>query len=98
MQAIIYHRRIQKDIRAAMLFYEEEGGINLADRFFDELEEAVVKASVNPMHFHLVVGKFRRIALSSFPFHLLYESDERRVRFLVLRHNKRHPSFGLDRR
>lgn len=33
-----------------------------------------------------------------FPYHFLYEEDQRKIRFLVLRHDKRHPNFGLRRR
>ncbi len=37
---VIFHRRIQKDIRAALHFYEGEGGEKLGDRFFAEAEAA----------------------------------------------------------
>jgi hypothetical protein len=30
---VIFHRRIQKDLRAALAFYETEGGSKLADCF-----------------------------------------------------------------
>lgn len=36
----IFHRRIQKDLRSALVFYEDEGGAKLGDRFFSEAEQA----------------------------------------------------------
>ncbi len=95
---VIYHRRVQKDLRAALAFYDAEGGNRLADRFFDEAEGAVQKAAANPERFHFVDDGLRRVKLESFPFHFLYEVNPHRIRFLVLRHDIRHPRFGLGRR
>lgn len=96
--SIIYHRHIQKDLRSALAFYDEAGGSKLGERFFGEVEEAVARVLQNPKSFHHVTRDLRRVSLGSFPYHFLYEEDERRVRFLVLRHDKRHPSFGLSRK
>ncbi|MBK1884642.1 type II toxin-antitoxin system RelE/ParE family toxin [Luteolibacter pohnpeiensis] len=95
---VIYHRRIQKDIRAALAFYEDEGGNKLGDRFFAEAEETVGRVIQNPQGFHFVTSKLRRASFDSFPYHFLYEEEHGQVRFLVLRHDKRHPNFGLRRR
>ena len=95
---IIYHRRIQKDIRSALAFYEDEGGPKLGDRFFADVEEAVAKVIRSPQGFHFIAPNLRRASLDSFPYHFLYEENQRKVRFLVLRHDKRHPNFGLRRR
>jgi toxin ParE1/3/4 len=92
---VIYHCRIQKDLRAALAFYEEEGGPKLADRFFADAEETVAKVTRTPQGFHFVTPALRRASLESFPYHFLYEESSMNVRFLVLRHDKRHPSFGL---
>ena len=44
----IFHRRIQKDLRAALAFYETEGAAKLADRFFAEAEDAAARVLRNP--------------------------------------------------
>ena len=95
---VIYHRRIQKDIRSALAFYEEEGGTKLGDRFFQEAEDTATRVIQNPIGFHFVTPNLRRASFDSFPYHFLYEKDDRSLRFLVLRHDKRHPNFGLRRR
>ncbi|MGL4399797.1 MAG: hypothetical protein ACRCXD_08000 [Luteolibacter sp.] len=95
---VILHRQIQKDLRTALVFYETEGGSKLADRFFDEAENAAAKVLQNPQGFHFMADGLRRISLESFPYHFVFEENRQAVRFLVLRHDKRHPSFGLRRR
>ncbi len=95
---IVYHPRIQRDLRSALGFYDNEGGPKLGDRFFAEAEQAAVKAIANPQGHHFIAEGLRRISLESFPYHFLYEENERAIRFLVLRHDKRHPGFGLRRK
>ena len=95
---VIYHRRIQSDLRSALAFYDAEGGSRLGDRFFADAEIAAAKVLQNPRTFHFIADGLRRASLESFPYHFVYEEDERLVRFLVLRHDKRHPGFGLRRR
>jgi plasmid stabilization system protein ParE len=94
----IFHRRIQKDLRSALVFYEEEGGPKLGDRFFAEAEQATMEVVKHPEGFHFIANGLRRVSLKSFPYHFVFEVIDREIRFLVLRHDKRHPDFGLRRR
>ncbi len=94
----IVHPRIQRDLRAALAYYQEEGGPALADRFFEEAEAVVTALKRNPRGFHFIAEGLRRASFQSFPYHFVYEEDSVRVRVLVLRHDKRHPDFGLRRR
>jgi len=95
---IIYHDQIKRDLRAALAYYDAEGGSRLGDRFFDEVEAAVARVSENPQGCHFAAAGLRRAALDSFPYHFLYEEDGSRVWFLVLRHDRQHPHFGLGRK
>lgn len=95
---VIYHRGIQRDIRAAVMFHDEESGSALGDRFFLEAEAIAAKVLRNPKGFQFTVPGLRRAPLNSVPSHFLFQGDGERVRFLVLRHHKRHPSFGLWRK
>jgi plasmid stabilization system protein ParE len=94
----ILHPRIQRDLSAALAFYEEEGGPGLADRFFAEAEAVVGMVKGNPQRFHFIAEGLRRGSFQSFPYHVVYEESAVRVKILVLRHDKRHPAFGLRRR
>lgn len=97
---VIYHRWVQKDLSAAISYYDSEGGTKLGDRFFEEAEATAAKVIENPRRFHFVEeGDIRRRAsLRSFPYHWIFEEKPSLLKFLVLRHDKRHPSFGLRRR
>jgi plasmid stabilization system protein ParE len=95
---VIYHRRIQNDLRKALSYYEEEGGKRLGDRFFAEVERTAARVVENPKGFHFIARGLRRAQLDVFPYHFVFEEDDTRTRFLVLRHDKRHPAFGLRRR
>ena len=96
--AIIYHHQIKRDLRAALAYYDAEGGSRLGDRFFDEVEATVARVNENPQGCHFAADGLRRAGLDSFPYHFLYEEDGGRVWFLVLRHDKQHPHFGVMRR
>lgn len=93
----IFHKRISHDLRSGLSYYESEGGEELADRFYDSFEDALNRVSKNPKGHHFSDGGHRRIQLKTFPYHILYEIDGSFIWIAVLRHDKRHPSFGLRR-
>lgn len=94
---VFYHRLVVRDLRVALNYYELEGGIKLADRFFAEVEEGVAKIISQPTAQHFSDGGYRRRALRSFPYHILYDVDGQGIWIGILRHDRRHPSYGLRR-
>ena len=94
---VVYHRLISRDLRSALAHYEAEGGSKLADRFFEEVEDTIRSLIQHPTGHHFSDGGLRRIPLKSFPYHFLYEADDSILWIAVLRHDRRHPSFGLKR-
>lgn len=95
--ALTFHRLVQNDLRIVLRYYEEEGGKNLADRFFCELEQIITDVAQHPTRFHLVDKEIRRANLENFPYHLLFRDTGNNVRVLILRHHRRRPNFGLRR-
>ena len=95
---VIFHRLFQKDLTAALRYYDEEGGSKLGDRFVEEVDAVVDRITGNPKRFHFVAEGIRRAPLRSFPYHILFEESGDRVKILILRHDKRHPRFGMTRR
>ena len=96
--ALIFHRLVQKDLRAVLRYYEEESGVALADRFFAELDGLVAEMGLHPKKFHLVSQELRRANMARFPYHFLFRESPGGIRVLVLRHHRRHPSFGANRK
>ena len=94
----IFHQRISYDLRTALSYYEAEGGMKLADRFYDKVELAMSQIAKNPTGHHFSDGGYRRVQLETFPYNVLYEVDGSFIWIAVIRHNSRHPSFGLRRK
>lgn len=98
MLQVIYHRLIQRDIHLALDYYDVEGGRTLGDRFFYEVESAMKSIEKNPKGHHFSDGGLRRASLMSFPYHILYDVEGDVIWIAVLRHDRRHPNFGLRRK
>ncbi|WP_343222542.1 type II toxin-antitoxin system RelE/ParE family toxin [Pelagicoccus enzymogenes] len=95
---LIFHRLVQQDLRVVLRYYEKEGGSALADRFFRELDTLVHEIENHPTRFHKVAGNLRRADLERFPYHLLFTEGTKGIRVLVLRHHRRNPNFGIQRK
>jgi len=96
--SLIFHHLVQSDLRVVLQYYEEEGGVALADRFFAELEQLTCELEESPDKFHKISDDIRRANMAHFPYHLLFRRHETQIRVLILRHDKRSPEFGLGRR
>ncbi len=98
MARLIYHRLIARDLRSALRYYDTEGGSKLGDRFYAEAQAAIAAIEEDPTGHHFSDGGFRRVSLGSFPYHFLYEAEGEIIWIAVLRHDRRHQSFGLRRK
>ena len=94
---IIYHPLVRGDVEEALSYYQRISP-RLADEFHEELLSIINRAAENPLRFHFADKCFRRANLRRFPYHLLYEVHPESVRVMLVRHNKRHPEYGLPRR
>jgi plasmid stabilization system protein ParE len=93
-----FHRKVQTDLRLALEYFDREGGTSLGDRFFAEVEATKDRVAANPTSFGFFKEDIRRARLRVFRYHFLFRIVADEVRILVLRHNRRHPEFGLSRR
>ena len=94
---VVLHRDVYSDVSEIMDYYERVAGPNLADDFYEEPRSFMVKATNHPMRFRIYERDLRRVNLKRFPYHFLFRVKGERLRVLVVRHNSRHPSFGLER-
>jgi plasmid stabilization system protein ParE len=93
-----FHRQVAFDIFSIMDYYEDVGGPKLADEFYSELRSFFQKAAQSPEAYDIRERDLRRVNLESFPYHFFFRIVRERVRILIVRHHKRNPSFGLQRR
>lgn len=80
-----------------MEYYEGVATPELADEFYRELRHFIEKAAARPESFAIRERDIRRVNLRRFPHHFLFRIVGHTVRILVVRHHRRHPSFGSTR-
>jgi len=94
---ITYHPLVRRDVLEILRYYYQAASTRIADEFRVELNAKIVQAAENPFRFPPANRGFRRVNLTRFPYHFLYEVSNDRLRVMIVRHHKRHPNFGLDR-
>lgn len=92
------HPQVYSDIEKIMERYERVAARQLADDFYAELRRLMVAAAKNPKRFAVRERDIRRVNLKRFPFHFLFRIVGETARILVVRHHRRHPSYGISRR
>ena len=94
---IEYHPAVRQDVAEAMRRYKAVSG-KLAEEFKAELRRVVAMAAANPNRFHPVKPGFHRANLTRFPYHFIYREIAEGIRVTLVRHRRRHPESGMDRR
>jgi len=95
---LVLHPQVYSDIDKIMKYYETTATAQLADDFYVELRSVMVEAAKRPESFSIRERDVRRVNLERFPYHFLFRIVGEAVRVLVVRHHRRHPSFGTWRR
>lgn len=89
--------KVYSDLIEIMEYYDDVAGASVAAEFYAEFRSYAERAADNPFAY-AKYGEFRRVNLHRFPYHFLYETtDHQSIRVLLVRHNRRHPDFGLNR-
>ena len=93
----LLHSRAEQDIADALDFYEEQAGFAVAERFLGEFER-VAKLLVEYPGLGTPTKKGRRtFPLQVFPYSVVYRRMDSGLLILVVRHQRRKPSYGGDR-
>ncbi|WP_397383165.1 type II toxin-antitoxin system RelE/ParE family toxin [Prosthecobacter sp.] len=97
---VSYHPSAQDDVNEILDYYRKVGGELLADRFFQELMNHIQAMAAHPERFPSYLGRapFRRLRLSRFPHVIVFRILKDSVRITVVKHEKRHPAYGMKRR
>ena len=95
---LVLHPQVRSDIHQIMDYYERVANPKLADDFYDELRRGLLAAAEQPEQFAIRERDLRRVNLRRFPYHFLFRIVGDSVRVLVVRHHRRHPSLGVQRR
>lgn len=86
------------DIAEAMEYYAEQGGLKVASDFYIEFWATARRVEQSAYSYPIHVKNYRKIHLRRFPYNVLFRLvDDRTVRILTVRHDKRHPNYGVER-
>lgn len=92
---------VHDDLREAIEYYDRTAGSKIAIDFYNEFLRFASLAADAPRSFRIYEDdptEIRRVNLRRFPYHFLFRQiDQGTIRILVVRHDHRHPSYGLDR-
>jgi plasmid stabilization system protein ParE len=94
----VLHRLAERDLQSAFQFYREKGSDKVALRFLSEFERVAEIFVKNPDIGTPTGGDRRSYPIRSYPYSVIYQSSEAGIRILVVRHQRRDPEAGLDRR
>jgi len=94
-----FHPAVQKDFNGALEYYEREAGLNIANRFETEFRAALIAIKAGPTRFAFYQRSplFRRIRLNTFPSLIVYRKKFDAIRVTLLKHECRHPLYGIQR-
>jgi toxin ParE1/3/4 len=95
-----FHPAVQRDVNEITDYYHRESGEALAGRFFRAMSSRLEDIAAHPesFPFFLKTAPLRRARLRQFPQVIVYRILSDRIRVTVIKHEKRHPSFGMSRR
>jgi len=95
---IEHHPAIAEELEEIRDCYESKSA-GLEMRFVDEFERLVLGVASMPTRWMIVEADIRRALMKRFPYVILFRviADDC-VRITVVKHEKRHPVFGIARR
>ena len=95
---IDYHPAIADELEEVRDHYERCSP-GLGSDFVDEFERQVLTIAAMPTRWMVASGDIRRSLMKRFPYVILFRIvDDNTIRVTVVKHERRHPAFGLSRR
>ncbi len=93
-----YHPAIEAELRAIQDYYEERSP-GLGREFIDEFERQVLQLAARPERWMVAAGDVRRCLMRRFPYIIYFRwVDSERIRITVVKHQRRHPGYGRQRK
>lgn len=94
---IEYHPAIEVELAEIRDYYNERF-LNLGADFINEVERQVLRIAAMPSRWMIVRGDTRRALMKRFPYAILFRVvDDTVIRVTVIKHERRHPSYGISR-
>ena len=94
---VIYHPAAEAELIESAQFYERRVP-GLGKEFVEAIDRAVASIAEDPQRWRIIRADVRRYVMPRFPFAIYYRMLPDHLRILTLKHHKRHPNYGRDRR
>lgn len=95
---IEYHPSVAEELEEIHHFYESRSP-GLGDEFVNEFEWQVMRIASMPERWMVVRRDIRRSMMKRFPYVIFFRRiPEDVIRVTVVKHERRHPSYGMQRR
>lgn len=93
-----YHPALLDELEEAKDYYEERSE-GLGTQFVEEFERRIIQIASMPERWMFVRDNLRRALMKRFPYVIYFRIlGPDAIRVTVVKHEKRHPSYGLGRR
>ncbi len=93
-----YHPAVEDELVEIRDYYETRSP-GLGARFVDEFERQVLAIAAAPDRWMVVRGDIRRCLMRRFPYVIYFRQvGQQRLRVTVVKHQRRHPDLGRERR
>lgn len=94
---IEYHPSLETDLVEIRDYYNEQSP-RLGDAFVEEFERQILRIASMPERWMVVQNDMRRALMRRFPYIILFRLlDTETIRILVVKHERRHPAYGIER-
>lgn len=94
---IEYHPAIETELAEIRDYYNDRSP-GLGDDFVNEFERQVLRIAAMPARWMIVRGDTRRTLMRRFPYLVLFRIvNDSVIRITVIKHERRHPSYGMHR-
>jgi plasmid stabilization system protein ParE len=92
-----WHGEARMEADAAAAFYNDKQP-GLAQRFLDDLEEALHRIRRHPLAYRQVENDVRKCRVAHFPYGLIYRVRTEHIEILAVMHLRRAPGYWKERR
>ena len=94
---VIIHPAAERDIEDAAEFYEREGSAALAARFVFEFKAVTALLVQQPAIGSPRSAGRRGLCMNVFPYTVIYRVTTDEIKILVVKHDRKRPSYGASR-
>ena len=94
-----FSRTANNEAKSIIKYYRLEATDEVAERFKQELDNAVTKIVDNPERWTTYKSSYRFVSIEDFPYNIFYLLDESKklIQIVAVAHEKRKPGYWLQR-